>query len=373
MQYFILKNTALIILCCAGLIGISQRHAVLASTNHVVISELQIAGNTANDEFVELYNPTDVSIPLDGWRLAKKTSAETSAPYSLVSKLAGLIAPKSFFLIAHPSYIGDTTPDMLYSATSSGIAANNTVLLYSDNGQTLVDKVGMGTAQDAETATAPLPEEKQSLERKASVQSTQQSMQNTGIDEHAGNEYDTDNNGNDFILRIIPQPQNSHNAQESQSPIVLLPTSSPTIIPISTPTPTAILLTPTPSLPAPTPSRTPTPLPTSTSDPTSPPSPIPSPSLIPAITIIPTPTETIKTFTTSGLSSKPEEPFEFISVNSTVPVQTPLQKKEKSTVLGTSQKQSFFLYKKLTCFYSPVFFWTPLGTITLPFIHCNII
>ena len=40
-----------------------------ATASHVVISEIQIAGGNSNDEFVELYNPTNASVNLTGWRL----------------------------------------------------------------------------------------------------------------------------------------------------------------------------------------------------------------------------------------------------------------------------------------------------------------
>ena len=43
--------------------------------DHVVISEVQIGGATANDEFIELYNPMGSPISLEGWYLTKKVSS----------------------------------------------------------------------------------------------------------------------------------------------------------------------------------------------------------------------------------------------------------------------------------------------------------
>ena len=42
---------------------------VEAGAGHLVISELQTGGASASDEFVELYNPTDVALPLEGLEL----------------------------------------------------------------------------------------------------------------------------------------------------------------------------------------------------------------------------------------------------------------------------------------------------------------
>ncbi|MFH1048473.1 MAG: lamin tail domain-containing protein, partial [Patescibacteria group bacterium] len=39
------------------------------SAPHLVISEIQIAGVTADDEFIELYNPTDMAVDLLGWSI----------------------------------------------------------------------------------------------------------------------------------------------------------------------------------------------------------------------------------------------------------------------------------------------------------------
>ena len=50
---------------------------VQSAATHVVISEIQIEGGTADDEFVELYNPTGLAVDMEGWRL-RRTSASGS-------------------------------------------------------------------------------------------------------------------------------------------------------------------------------------------------------------------------------------------------------------------------------------------------------
>jgi len=48
-----------------------------STASHVVISEVQVGGTLVDDEFVELYNPTNSAISLSGWRLRRKTSTGT--------------------------------------------------------------------------------------------------------------------------------------------------------------------------------------------------------------------------------------------------------------------------------------------------------
>lgn len=196
---------------------------VYSATDHVVISEIQIAGTTADDEFVELYNPTLSDIVIDGWRLTKKTDSGTES--NLVSGLTGTIPAGGYFLIAHSdtTYDGVVAADLYYSAPSNKLASDNTVVLYSDAGSAVIDKVGMGTATDFEIAAAAVPAADGSIER-------------LPVNE------DTNNNSLDFSPRALSDPQNS-----GASPT---PTPSPTPEPTESPSPTA---TPAPTFtPSPT-------------------------------------------------------------------------------------------------------------------------
>ena len=291
----------------------NQPLKVLADTNHVVISQIQISGATANDEFIELFNPTTTSIDLSKWRLTRKTSTGSSSQ-NLVASLSGTIAPKSYFLITHPSSTAVNLADFEYSSSSSGMTTNNTVTLYSDAGITVVDKVGFGTAADTEGSPfAENPEASGSLVRKASASSTAQSLFTGGSEVTSGNGLDTDNNAADFVLFTTSLPRNTDTIATgpSASPTVtitpavsitplptviptatVMPTTAPTIVPSVTPTKTP---TPTVAQPSNIPTSTPTTTPTPTIKPTNTPVPsaLPTPTMTPMPTNVPTPTPVI--------------------------------------------------------------------------------
>jgi len=260
-------------------LAISSPIVKAATSTHVVISEIQIAGVTASDEFVELYNPTSNDISLNGWRLTRKTDKGSES--NLVSSLSGTIKAHGYFLITPQSgYTGSIAADETYSVAGSPIAANGTVLIYSDAGDTLIDKVGFGLAADKESMAISNPASSSSAERKAGVSSTFESM-TTGEDVALGNGEDTDSNLNDFVIRLVSQPQNSSSAIEMMPEITPTPTS--TVTPTVTPT---TILTPTD-----TPTPTNTPMPTTTLSPT--PTETPSPPITPTPTNTPMPTPTV--------------------------------------------------------------------------------
>jgi len=266
--------------------------AIAAPANHLVISEIQIAGDDADQEFIELYNPTTEPISIEGWKLKRKTAAGGSETNLVSAFPTGTeVQPGKFFLIAHPDFVASYSADMEYTGTSSAMTANNTILLYNNAPTpTLIDKVGMGTASDFESSAAASPAAGQSIERKASSSSTTESMM--GSDINLGNSEDTNNNFNDFVLKTTPQPQDSSSSAEtlvSPTPTEsLTPTPTPTgsVSPTNTPIPTptdSIIPTPTDMI-TPTPTSTPTETPTPTNTPT--------PTTTPTVTATPTPTVT---------------------------------------------------------------------------------
>ncbi|MFA5133403.1 MAG: lamin tail domain-containing protein [Patescibacteria group bacterium] len=157
-----------------------------ANEGHIIISEIKTYGQTATDEFVRLYNPTNTAIDISGWKLAKKTSS--GAESNLVSSFAdgSIISPNSAFLIVHQTgYQSGETPNIFYSGASYSIADNNTIILK-DNAGAVIDKVGFGSATDYENEPAINPEKGASIKRQ--------------------NNIDTDNNKNDFSSTgVLPE------------------------------------------------------------------------------------------------------------------------------------------------------------------------
>ncbi len=188
---------------CLGSFLADSDECLADEISHIVISEVQISGEGANDEFVELYNPTDSEVNLENWTLKRKT--KSGSENNILYKIEGVIPAGGYFLIVprencggdknEDCYKGSIGSDDEYT-TNSFLAKDNAILLYDNyNGdKNLVDKVGWGKASDFEgKAVENNPEAKQSLERKTI----------NGIIQ------DTDNNKNDFEIQETPNPQNS--------------------------------------------------------------------------------------------------------------------------------------------------------------------
>lgn len=206
------------------IVYVNSVHA--APAPYLVISEIQISGPSgfSTDEFIELYNPTDLVVDLSGWQLIKRTASGTT--YPLIDQFDGSSIPAhGFFLIAHPTgYRGSIMPDVRYT-TSNSLASDNSVELVSPQG--IVDLVGWGKATYVETATIAAPGSAKSIERKALSTSTKETMAEDGTDMFRGNGEDTDNNSVDFLLRDLPQPQNA--MSELEFVTASAPTPTPTL------------------------------------------------------------------------------------------------------------------------------------------------
>jgi hypothetical protein len=186
-------------------------------TNYVVISELAPVGpGGADDEFIELYNPTDAEVDLGSWKLQYKgaTSAAYSGSYTLPTGTK--IAPRGYLLVGSGSYVGSTPKDLnsasllLMGGTGGHIRLGKPGIGTSKTDALAVDTVGYGTADSAEGGSAiSVPSSSGSVERKAVSTSTPTTMASSGADALRGNSHDSNNNAGDFVVRTTRQPQNA--------------------------------------------------------------------------------------------------------------------------------------------------------------------
>ena len=203
--------------------------------DHVVISEVAITGSGgANDEWIELYNPTDNDIDLSGWSIQYRGSgAESFSKKNFAA--ANIILASGFFLIANNNYTGGIVVDLShnsFSLSSTGgniFLVNNQITLTSATSTSIIDKLsyGSGTYLFPEGQTfSQTPSSSESIERKAAADSTAENLA-TGNDKWQGNKYDSNNNSQDFVLQASPTPQNSQSLTEPRSSFPLLSTSAP--------------------------------------------------------------------------------------------------------------------------------------------------
>ncbi|MDD7384885.1 MAG: ExeM/NucH family extracellular endonuclease [Actinomycetaceae bacterium] len=207
--------------------------------SNVVINEVYVRGGNADgvyQDYVELYNPTDKAIPLEGWSIQYFSASGTKGSGN--TPLSGSIDPNGYFLVLGPAAATHTTN--LEGDVSGGFNASGTsgtlVLFSSSTQQTItqgnlvgqpnvVDAVGFGAAKSFETQPA-------AGTTKAGTAYVRRDFA------------DTDDNSKDFVVGDAT-PQGSKDSGSTPTP---------------TPEPTATA-EPTPT-PEPTPTADPTPTPT---------------------------------------------------------------------------------------------------------------
>ncbi|MBI4363719.1 MAG: lamin tail domain-containing protein [Candidatus Doudnabacteria bacterium] len=179
-----------------------------AQTDHLVLSQVQITGGTgltAND-FIEIFNPTNQAIDLNGMSLVKRTKTGTSDVLVASWSEAVVIPAYSFYLLANSGYLAESR-NAIFDET---IANDNGLALRSATGD-IIDSVGWGAAVnifvEGEVFSSN-PGTNKSLSRKFSE--TQEIQ-------------DSNNNSADFILAS----SNPRNLTISLAPILSPPPSPP--------------------------------------------------------------------------------------------------------------------------------------------------
>jgi len=187
---------------------------------HIVISEMQVSGTSPEDEFIELYNPTDIAQPLDELAIhyvsGKATSTENEVKKNFPSD--AIISPKSFYLLAHNNGIFASRADMTYASFSlSSIQTGGHLILATDDHLSawddpkIIDSISYGSPVSSTYQLAPLPNGNESVERKTVIDG--HCSQSTNAHEFEGNSCDR-NSAEDFDIRINPKPQTALNFPE---------------------------------------------------------------------------------------------------------------------------------------------------------------
>lgn len=133
----------------------------------VLITEFMAgSGSSAGSEFVELYNQSDASVDVTGWKIQYQTAANNpvSDSWSTRATLEGSIMARSFLLAASTNYETEQgiTADASWSSTLPYDGGKIRIITDSDQ---LVDSVSYGTAVGTEGSPAPVLSSGYSLKR----------------------------------------------------------------------------------------------------------------------------------------------------------------------------------------------------------------
>jgi hypothetical protein len=182
---------------------------------NVVISEFRFLGPAGgSDEFVELFNPSNGSIDISGWKImgANNSGSAGSTRYTIPASTS--LAPGQHYLIVGSSYSG-SVPGEPSAVLSSSITDDGGIALV--DGTTVIDAVGLssGTVYKEGTPLSPLSgTADQSYERKTAG--------------NASNCNDTNNNAADFIWNSSSSnPQNTSSAPLACLTVVNVTSTTP--------------------------------------------------------------------------------------------------------------------------------------------------
>ncbi len=193
------ENGSIVFLPSGSIQPVSNQVAVVvaqpapSTPAKILISEIQITGGTgkSNNDFIELYNPNNFQVNLNGYRLVKRTKTGTTDSSIKSWTSDALIPAKGYYLWANNDYSDiAATPDI---RTSTTLADDNGVAIRfgAEDIGTIIDGVGWGLAANNFVEIAVFGENpiaNQSISRQS--------------------ENDTNNNSVDFV-KSKPTPKNS--------------------------------------------------------------------------------------------------------------------------------------------------------------------
>ncbi|WP_391120142.1 CehA/McbA family metallohydrolase [Psychrobacillus sp. L3] len=199
-------------------------------SEHVVISQVFGGGGNANalftHDFIELYNPTNQDVSLDGWSV-QYTDSKGTKPWE-VTPLVGTIEAHGYFLIAEDSAgnVGAAIPtadvtDIIKMTIATGkVALVKESIAQITNKQSagVVDFVGYGAGTTEFEGTGPTTGT--ALTSKLSAHRI--SYASMGVQPGQGNGWDTDDNSKDFVTKA-PNPRNTKSPKEELTLAISIP------------------------------------------------------------------------------------------------------------------------------------------------------
>lgn len=207
----------------------------------IIISAVQITGGTGHtqEDFIELYNPTDEPLDLNGFRLVKRTAAGTTDSVIKAWTESTMVPAYHFYLWANSGFTAIVVPP---DSTSTGtLADNNGIALrqgVNDSGL-VIDSLAWGsTANGFASVSSSNPTANQSLTR-------------TDLFSHQANfstSVSQPRNSSSSFIPPEPEPTPIPDPEPLPEPI---PDPTPDPDPEPTPTPTQISLKITELLPNP--------------------------------------------------------------------------------------------------------------------------
>lgn len=186
-----------------------------SQTEHLVISQL-ITHTTESSkaEFIELYNPTNRTVYLNGLSLEKK-AADGLLWQTIISPVVWqekVIPPHGYFLVTGKDYGYETISDLSLEEELAYDESGHLRILRSDGEE--IDRIGYGSAYEPEGLAMTSPPNGMSLQRKAHYSSTALSLE---AHPEEGNGYDSDFNFFDFIIQDVVRPRASQDQAGSIS------------------------------------------------------------------------------------------------------------------------------------------------------------
>jgi hypothetical protein len=157
---------------------------------HPVVNELQAAGVTASDEWVEIFNPCTTTIDLKSWKLQYRSAGNNSGGSdTTILTLTQKIAAGGYLLLVGGGYTGSAPADASWAG--SHLAAAGGAVGLRDSSGALIDSVAYKTLTTTNNFTEGSP--------------APNPPANNSIARHP-NGTDTDDNSKDFQLASNPTP-----------------------------------------------------------------------------------------------------------------------------------------------------------------------